>query len=38
MYRFHYVRGHIEVYLGNEFIVSADTKEEAIRELNSLEA
>lgn len=37
MYRFYYVRGHVEVFRGSEFILSADTKEEAVRELRELE-
>ena len=37
MYTFRYIRGHIEVYKGNEFILSADTKAEALRELQELE-
>ena len=37
MYEFRYVRGHVEVFLYGEFVLSADTKAEAIRELELLE-
>ena len=37
MYEFRYVRGHVEVFLNGEFVLSADTKAEAIRELELLE-
>ena len=37
MYKFLYVRGHVEVYKNGEFILSADTKAEALRELEMLE-
>ena len=37
MYRFLYERGHVEVYKYDEFILSADTKAEALRELEELE-
>lgn len=37
MYKFRFIRGHWEVYLGNKFILSADTKAEALRELEMLE-
>lgn len=36
MYDFQYVKGHIEVRLDGEFILSADTIGEAMRELISL--
>ncbi len=37
MYTFRYIRGHVEVYRNGEFILSADTKAEALRELENLE-
>lgn len=37
MYRFVWIRGHWEVYKNGEFILSADTKAEALRELEVLE-
>jgi hypothetical protein len=37
MYSFVYVRGHVEVYQYGEFILSADTKSEALKELALLE-
>lgn len=37
MYTFKWIRGHVEVYKYNEFILSADTKAEALRELEKLE-
>lgn len=35
MYEFRHVRGHIEVYLNGVFILSADTMDEAKKELES---
>lgn len=32
-----YVRGHIEVFQGSEFVLSADTMSEAIQELRERE-
>lgn len=37
MYTFKYVRGHVEVYKGLVFILSADTKAEALKEIEQLE-
>ena len=37
MLEFRNVRGHCEVYLYGEFILSADTKAEALRELEHME-
>ena len=37
MYNIVYVRGHVEVYRYGEFILSADTKSEALKELAILE-
>lgn len=37
MYSFVYVRGHVEVFRYGEFILSADTKSEALKELALLE-
>lgn len=37
MYQFMYVRGHVEVFRYGEFILSADTKSEALKELALLE-
>lgn len=37
MYTFYYVRGHVEVFQNGEFILSADTKAEALNELALLE-
>ena len=37
MYTFRYIRGHIEVYKNGIFVLSADTKAEALRELENLE-
>lgn len=33
MYTIKYINGHVEVYWCGRFIFSADTKEEAIREM-----
>lgn len=38
MYDFRNVRGHVEVYLHGSFLFSADTMEEARRELVNYEA
>lgn len=35
-YEFKYVYGHVEVYLNCKFMFSADTMEEAQKELDSL--
>lgn len=35
-YEFKYVYGHVEVYLNGKFTFSADTMEEAQKELGSL--
>ena len=37
MYTFRYIRGHVEVYKNGKFVLSADTKAEALRELENLE-
>ena len=37
MYEICYVRGHVEVFLDGVFQFSADTREEAIRELQRIE-
>lgn len=37
MYKFVWVRGHVEVYRYGKFILSADTKAEALRELEEYE-
>lgn len=36
MYEFRWVRGHVEVFSHGRFQFSADTMEEAIRELNAI--
>ena len=35
-FEFRYVKGHIEVYLDGEFILSADTSREAREELEGM--
>lgn len=35
MYEFRYIRGHVEVYLNGVFVLSADTMDEAKKELES---
>ena len=35
MVEFKEVSGHIEVYIGNKFVFSADSKTEAIKELEA---
>lgn len=36
MYEFRWVRGHVEIFSHGQFQFSADTIEEATRELNSI--
>lgn len=36
MYEFRWVRGHVEIFLHNQFQFSADSIEEALRELNDI--
>lgn len=37
MYEYRYVKGHVEVFLDGVFILSADTKGEAYREILEME-
>lgn len=37
MYEFRWIRDHVEVYDHGEFLFSADTKEEAVRELAQIQ-
>lgn len=37
MYKFRFIRGHWEVFKDEKFVLSADTKAEALRELEMLE-
>ena len=37
MYELRYVSGHVEVFLHGHFCFSADTKEEALREIQEIE-
>lgn len=37
MYEFRHVRGHIEVYLCGEFLLSADTEAEARKEVFAID-
>lgn len=36
-YEYKYVNGHVEVFLHGRFLFSADTKAEAVHELNNKE-
>ena len=37
MVSFQHIKGHIEVFIGNKFLFSADTMAEAVRELKNME-
>ena len=37
MYSIRFVKGHVQVYVGNEFLFSADSEREAREELKSYE-